>query len=69
MNMLEQAVKSTRCIVEGDHVSFLRDGKMVEEVTINLDASKSPKAIHSTVAKDQVAAGIYKLDDGIFTLC
>src|SRR5579871_6549851 len=69
MNLPEQAVMSMRCIVKGNHVSLLRDGKVVEEVTIKLDASKSPKAIHSTVAKDQVAAGIYKLDDRKFTLC
>jgi uncharacterized protein (TIGR03067 family) len=58
-----------RCVVKGAHVSFLRDDKIVEEVTIKLDASKDPKVVDSTLAKDRVAAGIYELDGDRFTLC
>jgi uncharacterized protein (TIGR03067 family) len=65
----EEAAKTMRCAVKGAHVSFLRDGKIVEEVTIKLDTSKDPKVVDSTLAKDQVAAGIYKLEDDQFTLC
>ena len=69
LDTTEEAAKSMRCTVLGDKVSFLRDGKVVEEVTIKLDPSKHPKVLDATVAKLQVAPGIYKLDDGTFTLC
>ena len=58
-----------RCIVQGSHVRFLREGKVVEEVTIKLASSKRPKALDALVAKDKVAAGIYTLGDDMFTLC
>jgi uncharacterized protein (TIGR03067 family) len=69
IDMPEQAAKGMRCIVQGARVSFQRDGKVVEEVTIKLDPSRRPKALDATVAKGQVAAGIYTLEDEIFTLC
>jgi uncharacterized protein (TIGR03067 family) len=69
IDTIEETVKSMRCIVQGSHVSFLREGKVVEEVTIKLDSSKHPKVLDALVAKDKVAAGIYKLEDDIFTLC
>jgi uncharacterized protein (TIGR03067 family) len=70
VDSMEEAVKSMRCIVQGSHVSFLREGKVVEEVTIiKLDSSKHPKVLDASVAKDKVAAGIYKLEDDTFTIC
>jgi len=69
VDTIEEAVKSMRCIVQGSHVSFLREGKVVEEATIKLDSSKHPKALDALVEKDKVTAGIYKLEDDIFTLC
>jgi uncharacterized protein (TIGR03067 family) len=61
--------KPLLCIVKGDKVSFQRQGKVVEEVTIKLDPSKSPKVIDSTLANRQIAPGIYRLEDDTFTLC
>jgi uncharacterized protein (TIGR03067 family) len=69
---VDSVVKSPegmRCAVRGDKVSFLHDGKVVEEVTIKLDPAKTPKAIDATLASKQVAPGIYRLDEGAFTLC
>jgi uncharacterized protein (TIGR03067 family) len=65
----KDAVKSMRCTVRGNQVSFLREGKVVEEATIKLDSSKHPKELDALVAKDRVAAGIYKLKADLFTLC
>jgi len=64
-----EAVKMMRCSVRGTDVRFLRDGKVVERVTIKLDPSKQPKVLDATLAKDSVAPGIYMLEDDIFTLC
>jgi uncharacterized protein (TIGR03067 family) len=62
--------KPLRCIVKGDKVSFQREGKVVEEVTIKLDPSKTPALIDSTLAGNkQVAPGIYRLEGDRFTLC
>ncbi|HXY32732.1 MAG TPA: TIGR03067 domain-containing protein [Planctomycetaceae bacterium] len=58
-----------RCAVRGEKVSFLHDGKVVEQVTIKLDPAKTPKAIDATLATKQVAPGIYRLNEGTFTLC
>jgi uncharacterized protein (TIGR03067 family) len=62
--------KPLRSIVKGEKVSFQRQGKVVEEVTIKLDPSKTPAAIDSTLAVNkQVAPGIYRLEGDKFTLC
>jgi uncharacterized protein (TIGR03067 family) len=58
-----------RCTVRGDKVSFLHDGKVVEEVTIKLEPAKTPKEIDATLASKQVAPGIYRLEGETFTLC
>ena len=58
-----------RCSVHGDKVAFLREGKVVEEVTIKLDPAKAPKTIDATLVTKQVAPGIYQLEEGTFTLC
>jgi len=50
-------------------VAFLHEGKVVEEVTIKLDPARTPKVIDATLGTKQVAPGIYRLDDGMFTLC
>jgi uncharacterized protein (TIGR03067 family) len=39
-----------RCTVRGDKVSFLHDGKVIEEVTIKLEPAKTPKVIDATRA-------------------
>jgi uncharacterized protein (TIGR03067 family) len=69
IDTIADAVTSLRCTVRGTDVKFLRDGKVVEQVTIKLDPSKKPKVIDATLAKDKVAPGIYMLDDALFTLC
>ena len=58
-----------RCTVKGEKVSFLHDGKVVEEVTIKLDPGKMPKAIDATLDSQHVAPGIYRLGEETFTLC
>jgi uncharacterized protein (TIGR03067 family) len=58
-----------RCTVRGDKVSFLHDGQVVEAVTIKLDSAKTPKALDATLESKQVAPGIYRLEEGMFTLC
>jgi uncharacterized protein (TIGR03067 family) len=58
-----------RCTVRGDKVSFLHDGKVVEEATVKLDPAKTPKAVDATLENKQVAPGIYRLEEGTFTLC
>jgi uncharacterized protein (TIGR03067 family) len=36
---------------------------------IKVDPTKHPKVLDASVAKDKVAAGIYELEDDVFTLC
>jgi uncharacterized protein (TIGR03067 family) len=69
---VESVVRSPdgmRCSVHGDKVAFLHEGKVVEEVTIKLDPAKTPKVIDAALVTKQVAPGIYRLDEGSFTLC
>jgi uncharacterized protein (TIGR03067 family) len=65
-----EAVSHMRCRVRGARVTFLREDKPVEEVTITLDPSKQPKVLDAKLADTQkVAPGIYQLEGDSFTLC
>jgi uncharacterized protein (TIGR03067 family) len=64
-----EAMRSMRCSVEGMKVNFTRNGDVVEEVTIQLDVSQNPRALDATLDNGRVAAGIYKLENELFTLC
>jgi uncharacterized protein (TIGR03067 family) len=63
------AAKVMVCRVRGTKVTFLREGKAVEEVTITLDPSRQPKEIDATLANKKLAPGIYRLEGDSFTLC
>lgn len=65
----KEAATLMHCTVRGARVSFKREGKIVEEVTIKLDASKNPKALDADLGNGRVALGIYRLEEDIFTLC
>ena len=58
-----------RCQVQGTKVSFVHDGKVVEEVTISLDPAKQPKVLDAALGNKAIAPGIYRLETETFTLC
>jgi uncharacterized protein (TIGR03067 family) len=62
------AASVMRCQVEGNKVTFLREGKPVEQVTVALDPSKKPKQIDATLENKNLAPGIYQLQGDNFSL-
>ena len=63
-----------RIVVEGDKLRFILTPKGKDDFTrmsaaIKLDPSKSPKTIDATVAKGEVALGIYEVEGDNLKLC
>lgn len=62
----EEQTKRWKLTIEGDKIRFLIDGKVEEQASFALDASRKPKTIDIThlagAMKGKKALGIYEVD-------
>lgn len=69
----EGAVKTVSVVIKGDKFTLKSGDKVVEEVTLTVDATKTPKQITITPVKgprkDQAHLGIYSVEKGALKIC
>lgn len=66
-------VASIRRVVEGDHVTWTRDGKTFAGTKVEYDTSKTPHALDlipdGGPHRDKHVLGIYRLEGDTLTIC
>ena len=63
-------VKVMKCTIKGDKFTITRDGKVVEEGAVKLDAAKKPREIDLPLGDGKkTALGIYELSGGKYKMC
>jgi uncharacterized protein (TIGR03067 family) len=69
-DMPQDMVKALKCTIKGDKFTVARDAKAVEEGTLKLDTTKTPKEIDMALGEGkQTALGIYELSGDTYKLC
>jgi uncharacterized protein (TIGR03067 family) len=66
-------VRQITRVVDGDHVTWKRDGKPFAGTTIKLDSKANPSTIDVTpdggADRDRAVLGIYRLEGDTLTIC
>ena len=69
----EQEAKKLKLTIQGNQFVLRKDGVVVSEGTMALDASKKPKEINETITagpnKGKVFSAIYEIDDDQHRIC
>jgi uncharacterized protein (TIGR03067 family) len=58
-----------KCIIQANKFTITREGKPVEEGTLNLDATARPKTIDFDLGKGKWPLGIYEVNGEIYKVC
>ena len=69
----EEVLAKSRFTFQGDRLTVTEDGKVVDEATIKLDPTRTPKAIDVTAGrgpnKGKVSPGIYAFEGDSLKIC